>query len=43
MFVVQEGAIEISKTLEGEKIVIEIIKPGDIFGEVSYILNLNPV
>jgi CRP/FNR family transcriptional regulator, cyclic AMP receptor protein len=40
MYVVQEGAIEISKTLEGEKIVIEIINPGEIFGEVSYILKV---
>ena len=40
IYVVEEGAIEISKTLEGKKIVIAIINPGEIFGEVSYILKV---
>ena len=39
-YIVEEGKIELSKTLNGEKIVIETINPGGIFGEVSYILKV---
>jgi CRP/FNR family transcriptional regulator, cyclic AMP receptor protein len=40
IYVVEEGAVEISKIIEGRKIVIAIINPGEIFGEVSYILKV---
>jgi CRP-like cAMP-binding protein len=37
MYVVEEGAVEISKTLGGKRMVIEVLEPGEIFGEVAYI------
>ena len=37
IYVVEDGEVEISKKREGEKIVVEILKPGDIFGEMAYI------
>lgn len=37
IYVVEEGTVEISKKVDDRKIVIEILKPGDIFGEMAYI------
>ena len=37
IYVVDEGEVEISKTEGGRKIVVEVLKEGDIFGEMSYI------
>ncbi len=37
IYVVDEGKIELSKQVEGRKVVIEILNPGDIFGEMAYI------
>jgi CRP/FNR family transcriptional regulator, cyclic AMP receptor protein len=37
IYVVEKGAVEISKKMDDRKIVIEILKPGDIFGEMAYI------
>jgi CRP-like cAMP-binding protein len=37
IYVVEEGEIEISKKIGGQKIVIEILKEGDVFGEMAYI------
>ena len=37
IYVVEEGEVEISKNVGGQKIVIETLKEGDIFGEISYI------
>jgi CRP/FNR family cyclic AMP-dependent transcriptional regulator len=37
IYIVEEGEVEISKDVDGRKIVIEIMKPGDIFGEMAYI------
>lgn len=37
IYVVEEGEVEISKEVDGRKIVIEILKSGDIFGEMAYI------
>ncbi len=36
VYVVYSGEVEIVKTVGGESIVIEVLKPGDIFGEMSY-------
>jgi CRP/FNR family cyclic AMP-dependent transcriptional regulator len=40
IYVVDQGAVEISKTIDGEKLIIEILKPGDIFGEMAYIAKI---
>jgi CRP-like cAMP-binding protein len=37
IYVVEEGAVEISKKMEGQRLVIEVLNPGDIFGEMAYI------
>jgi CRP-like cAMP-binding protein len=40
IYVVDEGTVEISKLVDGEKVVIEILKPGDVFGEMAYIAKI---
>jgi CRP/FNR family transcriptional regulator, cyclic AMP receptor protein len=40
IYVVDEGTVEISKMIDGEKVIIEILKPGDIFGEMAYIAKI---
>jgi CRP-like cAMP-binding protein len=37
MYVIEEGAVEISRVVEGKKIVIAVLKTGEIIGEVAYI------
>ncbi len=37
MYVVESGEVEISTKVNGRRIVIETLKPGDIFGEMAYI------
>ena len=36
-YVVDEGGIEISKNVDGQRIVVETLKEGDVFGELAYI------
>jgi len=40
IYVIDEGAVEISRIIDGEKMVIEILKPGDLFGEMAYIAKM---
>lgn len=40
IYVVDDGAVEISRVINGEKIIIETLKPGDIFGEMAYIAKI---
>lgn len=37
IYVVEEGLVEISKTIDGRKVVIETLRESDIFGEMAYI------
>ena len=37
IYVVDEGEVELSKLTDGQKVLIEILKAGDIFGEMAYI------
>jgi CRP/FNR family cyclic AMP-dependent transcriptional regulator len=37
IYVVEEGEVEISKNVDDQRIVIETLKEGDIFGEMAYI------
>ena len=37
IYVMESGEVEISKEVDGQRIVIETMKPGDIFGEMAYI------
>lgn len=40
IYVVESGNVELSKTVDGEKIIIEVLKPGDVFGELAFIANV---
>lgn len=37
LYVVEEGSVEISRIVNGKRILIATFKEGDIFGEVAYI------
>ena len=40
IYVVQSGSIEISKTVQGKKYVIALLKPGEVFGELAFIARI---
>ncbi len=40
VYVIYSGAVEIFKTVGGESVILEILKPGDIFGEMAYIARI---
>ena len=35
IYVILSGSVEISKTVQGHKYILEILKPGDVFGEIE--------
>jgi len=37
IYVVEEGEVEISKNVGGQRIVVETLKESDVFGEIAYI------
>lgn len=37
LYVILSGAVEISKSIGGKKYVIDMLKPGEIFGEVGFL------
>ena len=37
IYVILQGEVEIFKSVRGKKIVVDILKEGDLFGEVSFI------
>ena len=37
LYVVLSGAVEISKTIDGKKYVIDVLRPGEVFGEVGFV------
>jgi CRP/FNR family cyclic AMP-dependent transcriptional regulator len=40
VYVIDSGAVELSKKVNYEKIVIEVLGPGDIFGELAFIAHV---
>jgi CRP/FNR family cyclic AMP-dependent transcriptional regulator len=40
IYIIEEGAVEISKEIEGSKVVIEVLKPGESFGEMAFLVNI---
>jgi uncharacterized protein (TIGR02266 family) len=40
VYVVEEGAVELSRTVGGRKVVLEVAAPGEIFGELGFITRL---
>ena len=37
VYILSSGKVEISKMIQGRKIIVEILGPDDIFGEMSFI------
>jgi uncharacterized protein (TIGR02266 family) len=37
IYVIEYGAVELSKTVGGARMVLDVLQPGDIFGEIGYI------
>jgi CRP/FNR family transcriptional regulator, cyclic AMP receptor protein len=37
IYVIEEGAVEISKMVEGQKKIISVLKKGEVFGELGFI------
>jgi signal-transduction protein with cAMP-binding, CBS, and nucleotidyltransferase domain len=37
IYVIESGAVEISKKIGGEKVVMVVLKPGEIVGELGFI------
>lgn len=37
IYIVEEGEVEIVKTVGERRVVLEVLKPGEIFGEMAYI------
>jgi CRP-like cAMP-binding protein len=37
IYVVEEGEVEISKKVSGQRIIVETLNEGDVFGEMAYI------
>ncbi|NVM57881.1 MAG: cyclic nucleotide-binding domain-containing protein, partial [Desulfobacterales bacterium] len=43
VYVVQSGAVEISKTVGGHKFIIEVLQQGDVFGEIGFIASMGRI
>jgi CRP/FNR family cyclic AMP-dependent transcriptional regulator len=41
IYVIESGAVELSKKIEGRKVVIEVLQPGDVFGELAFIARVS--
>ncbi len=37
IYVIEEGAVEISKNIKGRRVVVEVLPKGEIFGELAFI------
>ena len=37
VYIIRSGSVEISKTIGGKKFVIEILQPGEVFGELGFL------
>jgi len=37
VYIIHEGTVEISKDVEGNKVIIEVLGPGEIFGEMAFL------
>ena len=37
VYVILSGSVELSKTVQGHKYIIEVLKPGDIFGAIEFV------
>jgi len=40
IYLIDEGAVEIFKTVEGKKVIVGVLKEGEILGELAYIAKI---
>ena len=40
VYVIEEGTVEISKDVAGNKVIIEVLGPGEIFGEMAFLVDI---
>ena len=40
IYVIESGAVELSKSVAGEKAVFAVLQPGDIFGEMAFLARI---
>ena len=40
IYLIDDGAVEIFKTVEGQKVVVGVLKEGEILGELAYIAKI---
>ncbi|MEI7637062.1 MAG: cyclic nucleotide-binding domain-containing protein [Syntrophus sp. (in: bacteria)] len=40
IYVIDDGAVEIFKTVEGQKVIVGVLKEGEILGELAYIAKI---
>ena len=40
LYIIDSGSVELSKMIKGSKVVIEILHPDDIFGELAFIARI---
>ncbi len=40
IYLIDEGAVEISKEIDGKKVVVGVVKEGEILGELAYIAKI---
>ena len=40
VYVIEEGTVEISKDVEGNKVIIEVLGPEEIFGEMAFLIDI---
>ncbi|MBL7203980.1 MAG: TIGR02266 family protein [Desulfobacteraceae bacterium] len=43
VYVILSGSVELSKTVQGHKYILEVLKPGDIFGEIENITKMKRI
>jgi len=43
VYVILSGSVEISKTAQGHKYILEVLKPGDVFGEIENITRMKRI
>ncbi len=43
VYVVESGAVEVSKKLDGKEFILEILQPGEIFGEIGFIARMGRI
>jgi len=41
IYVIEAGSVEISKNIDGEKVVLAVLKPGEVIGELGFITKEN--